>query len=50
MSWSVKADLAGLILSQESLNKALVGVSRTRSNKDVANAIWRQFELCDRYF
>ena len=39
MPWSVKADLAGIILALKSLNKALDGVTRTLSNKYVAVAI-----------
>jgi len=41
---------AGFILSQESLNKALEGVSRALSNKDLAAAIWPPCELCKKYF
>jgi len=39
MPWSVKGDLDNFILSQESLNKVLEGVSRTLSKKDVTVAM-----------
>ena len=50
MLWNVKGDLANLILSQESLNKDLAGVSRSLGIKDVAAAIWRQYAHFERYF
>jgi len=47
MPWSVKGDLVNFILSQESLNKALEGVNRTLSSKDVTAAERRQYESCE---
>jgi len=50
MPWSVKADMAGIILALRSLNKVLDGVTITLSNKYVAVAIWWPYELCERCF
>jgi hypothetical protein len=42
-------DLVNSILSQESLSKAMEGVSRTLSNKDAAAAIWQQKGGCENH-